>query len=74
MNEQTGAGRGGLPKNRMDRIPVALPPLAEQHRIVAKVDELMAICDQLEAQLAAKEAGSQRLLEASLHEALAEAA
>lgn len=32
--------------------PIALPPLSEQHRIVAKVDELMAVCDSLKNQLA----------------------
>ena len=67
---QTGAGRGGLPKNRMDAIPVPLPPLAEQHRIVAKVDELMALCDQLEQQLSQADQQRRRLLEALLAEAL----
>ena len=72
FDEQTGAGRGGLPKNKMDRIPVALPPFAEQHRIVAKVDELMALCDRLEANLAIRDDTRCRLLDALLHEALEE--
>ena len=39
-----------LNKGKWESIPVALAPNLEQHRIVAKVDELMAICDQLEQQ------------------------
>lgn len=54
--------------------PIPLPPLAEQHRIVAKVDQLMALCDQLEATLATADTTRRRLLEALLHEALAPAA
>ena len=69
FDEQTGAGRGGLPKNKMDRIPVALPPLAEQRRIVAKVDELMALCDRLEESLATGHETRDRLFDALLHDA-----
>jgi len=51
---------------------VGLPPLAEQRRIVAKVDEMMALCDRLEAQLATTQSKRCRLLDAILHEALKE--
>lgn len=51
-------------------LPFPLPPLPEQERIVAKVDELMALCDQLEASLVAGETVRGRLLDALLHEAL----
>jgi type I restriction enzyme S subunit len=45
---------GGTHTNKLNlgdlhTVAIALPPLAEQHRIVAKVDELMALCDRLEA-------------------------
>jgi len=49
---------------------IGLPPAAEQHRIVAKVDELMALCDRLEAQLTTAQSESRRLLESVLHQAL----
>ena len=53
--------------------PIPLPPLAEQHRIVAQVDELMAVCDELERSLAREQTERGRLLEALLRDALEDA-
>lgn len=67
---------GAAPRVNMSTVrayPIPLPPLAEQHRIVAKVDALMALCDRLEASLAATAAARRRLLDALLAEALAPA-
>lgn len=51
-------------------LPFPLAHIAEQHRIVTKVDELMALCDRLEASLSSGNDIRRRLLRAVLHEAL----
>ena len=48
--------------------PVPFPPLAEQRRIVAKVDELMALVDALETQLTTARNAATKLLEAAVVE------
>lgn len=55
-----------LNKGKWLSIAVPLPPLAEQKRIVAKVDELMALCDRLEAQQQERETRYAALVPASL--------
>ena len=62
----------GISREDVEEFAFPLPPLAEQHRIVAKVDELMALCDQLEQQLSQADQQRKRLLEAVLAEALVE--
>ena len=54
----------------LKEVLIPLPPLAEQRRIVAKVDELMALCDRLEASLTTRDEMRGRLLESVLQEAL----
>ena len=49
---------------RAKQTPIPLPPLAEQHRIVAKLDQLMILVGELETQLTASRATAASLLSA----------
>lgn len=51
---------------------IPIPPLAEQRRIVAKVDQLMALVDQLETQLTASRASAEKLMAAVVAELTAQ--
>ena len=62
-----GATMQNLNQSILLSLVIGLPPLAEQHRIVAKVDELMALCDRLEVAQAERESRRDRLVAASLH-------
>ena len=68
---QTGAGREGLPKNKMDNILIPLPPLEEQKIIVQKVTALLQKCEALEAEVTQSEQHAQMLMQAVLKEAFA---
>lgn len=57
---------GGISRSELLSLPFPLPPSAEQKRIVAKVDELTALCDRLEAQLQERDARSADLSKAAL--------
>ena len=66
---KTARGMGSLTRANITetgKIKIPLPPLAEQKRIVAKVDALMALCDQLEAQQQARDTHQAALARASL--------
>ena len=65
-----GGAQPFLGLNMLRQMLIPIPPLTEQHRIVAKVDELMALSDEMENQLTFTTVTRRQLLEATLHEVL----
>lgn len=68
IDTQTGC-REGLPKKKMANMLTPLSPFAEQKAIVAKVEKLHTLCDQLEVQITANQTHAKQLMQAVLKEA-----
>jgi type I restriction enzyme S subunit len=60
------AGQKRVPKDFFANNPLPFAPIEEQHRIVAKVDELMSLCDALEAETESSITAHQTLVEVLL--------
>ncbi len=66
FNKQVDNARANLSMGNISKFPIPLPPLAEQKRIVAKVESLLGLCDSLQSQLVQGEAERSRLLASML--------
>ncbi|APR68746.1 hypothetical protein CN03_05320 [Thalassolituus oleivorans] len=66
----TGTAQPKMNQAKMNSIVLIIPPLKEQQRIISKVDELFALCDQLKARLQAASETQLTLTEALVEQAL----
>jgi type I restriction enzyme S subunit len=65
-----GATMNNLNHRILNKFPFPLPPLAEQERIVAKLEKLMTFCDEMETNIKQARANADLLLQVALKEAL----
>lgn len=69
-SKMTGtAGQQRVPKDYVSTVLIPLPPYNEQIRIIEKVDQLMALCDELEKTVGQSKQESEILMQSVLHEA-----
>ena len=69
-DKKSGAVIQQIPASKISEMKIPVPPLAEQHRIAAKVDELMALCEQLKARLSDAQTTQFHLADAVVENAL----
>lgn len=70
IDNATGMTATGIKASKLKEIPMLIPPIAEQARIIAKVDELMKICDQLKNKLQQSQVTQIQLTDALIEKAL----
>ena len=64
------AGQPNIKIPTLSELYFPMPPLSEQQRIVAKLDEVMQYCDALEASIKESQGQNELLLQHVLREAL----
>jgi restriction endonuclease S subunit len=69
LNMLSGFNSPSITQQQFTSTLVPIPPLNEQKRIVAKVEQLMKYCDELEQQINQSKADAERLLQTVLREA-----
>ncbi|MFP1852534.1 restriction endonuclease subunit S [Lonsdalea quercina] len=67
LNKQVDNARPNLSMGNISLFAIPLPPLQEQHRIVEKIDNTMALCDSLDQQIDAAISKQAKLLNALMH-------
>jgi len=72
IDKATGVTAIGIKASKLKGMLTPLPPQAEQKAIVAKVEKLLALCDQLESQISNNQSHADQLMQAVLKEAFAQ--
>jgi type I restriction enzyme S subunit len=67
----SGMSQGNLNVNQVRGFVIPIPPLAEQHRIVTKVNELITLCDTLKTRIHQAQRTQIHLADALVEQAVA---
>jgi type I restriction enzyme S subunit len=69
FSSTTGAGREGLPKYNLELFVIPLPPMKEQKRILAELEQQLTKTNHIQEHITANQQATEQLLKALLHQA-----
>jgi type I restriction enzyme, S subunit len=67
----TSTSMRNISRDQIHNMPIPIPPLAEQKRIITKLNQLMSLCDELETKLTQSVTDSEKLIDAAVCQLLA---
>ena len=69
INDDNRLAMSKVNQKQLRKVLVPVPPLAEQKRIVARVDELMGLCNEMEKLIRQRQAKARRFADSVVHAA-----